>query len=87
MTLASLLLDHPFGDDEYLLHTATSSVTAGEARATAQQTAVDLGPLEGRGVAVQLPNGPDLVTTMVQQHRTMCDKMMQMHDHKMEAQK
>jgi acyl-CoA synthetase (AMP-forming)/AMP-acid ligase II len=65
VTLASLLVDHPFGDDEDLLHTATRTVTAGEARAAAQRMAAELGPLEGRAVAVQLPNGPDLVTTMV----------------------
>ena len=65
MTLASLLIDHPFGDDEDLLHTASETVTAGSARAAAQRVAAELGPLEGRAVAVQLPNGPDLVTAMV----------------------
>jgi len=65
VTLASLLIDHPFGDDEDLLHTASETVTAGSARAAAQRVAAELGPLEGRAVAVQLPNGPDLVTAMV----------------------
>ena len=65
MNLAALLLDHPFGDDEELLHTIDRSMTAGEARAAARRVADDLGDVSGRGVAVQLPNGPELVTTMV----------------------
>lgn len=65
MSLASLLVDHPFGDDEGLLHTATRTVTAGAARAAARRVAATLGDLSGRAVAVQLPNEPDLVTTMV----------------------
>jgi acyl-coenzyme A synthetase/AMP-(fatty) acid ligase len=32
--------------------------------AAAHRIAEDLGPLDGRAVAVQLPNGPDVVTTM-----------------------
>ena len=65
MTLADLLVEHPFGDDEGLLHTAEVTVTTGEARAAARRVAEELGPLDGRAVAVQLPNGTDLVTTMV----------------------
>ena len=65
MTLASLLLDHPFGDDEGLLHTADRTMTAGEARAAARRIAAELGPLDHRAVAVQLPNGPELVATMI----------------------
>ena len=69
MSLADLLVGHPFGEDEGLLHTADRTVTAGEARAEARRVADELagelGPLEGRAVAVQLPNGPELVTTMV----------------------
>ena len=69
MTLAALLLDHPFADDEPLLHTFDRSMTAGEARASARAVAGELtdavGDLTGRAVAVQLPNGPELVTTMV----------------------
>ena len=65
MSLAELLLGHPFGDDDDLLHTAHRTVTAGAARSTARQVAEDLGPLDGTAVAVQLPNGPELVTTMV----------------------
>ena len=65
MTLAALLLEHPFTDDEGLLHTVDRTVTAGEAKAAALGVAEWLGPLDGRAVAVQLPNGPELVTTMV----------------------
>ena len=65
MTLADLLVAHPFADDEGLLHTADRTVTAGDARAAARRVADELGPLDGRAVAVQLPNGPELVTTMV----------------------
>ena len=66
MNLASLLLDHPFADDEGLLHTIDRTVTAGEARSAARRVAAELGDeVRGRGVAVQLPNGPDVVTTMV----------------------
>jgi acyl-coenzyme A synthetase/AMP-(fatty) acid ligase len=65
VTLAALLLEHPFGDDEALLHTIDRTVTAGEARAAARRVADELGPLGGRAVAVQLPNSPELVSTMV----------------------
>ena len=65
MNLAGLLLDHPFSDDEDLLHTVDRTITAGEARAAARLVAAELGPLDGTAVAVQLPNGPDLVATMV----------------------
>lgn len=65
MSLAGLLLDHPFGDDEGLLHTADRTVTAGDARAAARLVAAELGPLDGQAVAVRLPNGPELVSTMV----------------------
>ncbi len=64
MTLASLLLDHPFADDEGLLHTVDQTMTAGEAKAAAHHVADGLAPLGGTAVAVQLPNGPDLVATM-----------------------
>ncbi|MEX0663262.1 MAG: class I adenylate-forming enzyme family protein [Acidimicrobiia bacterium] len=64
MSLSDLLLDHPFGDDDGLLHTVDQTVTAGEAKSRATKLATDLGALEGRAVAVQLPNGPELVSTM-----------------------
>jgi len=63
--LAALLMAHPFGDDEDLLHTIDRSVTAGDARAAARRVADELGQLDGHAVAVQLANGPDLVSTMV----------------------
>ena len=39
MTLASLLMEHPFADDEGLLHTIDRTVSAGEARARAIEVA------------------------------------------------
>jgi long-chain acyl-CoA synthetase len=66
-SLASLLIDHPFADDEPLLHTIDQTVTAGAARARAKILARDLrnlGVLPGQAVAVQLPNGPEVVITM-----------------------
>ena len=67
VNLASLLMAHPFADDEPLLYTIDRSVTAGDARAAARRTAADLaaaGVSPGHAVASQLPNGPDAVTTM-----------------------
>jgi long-chain acyl-CoA synthetase len=66
-SLAALLMEHPFADDEGLLYTIDRSVTAGEARAAAEARAAELralGVREGSAVAVALPNGPDFVTTM-----------------------
>lgn len=65
MNLAELLFDHPFDDDDDLIHTVDRSVTAGEARRAATACAADLGDVTGRAVAVQLPNGPELVAAMV----------------------
>jgi acyl-coenzyme A synthetase/AMP-(fatty) acid ligase/alkylation response protein AidB-like acyl-CoA dehydrogenase len=67
VNLADLLASHPFDDDEPLLHTLDSSVTAGEARHAAATTAAqlrDAGVQAGQPVAVQLPNRPEMVTTM-----------------------
>jgi long-chain acyl-CoA synthetase len=65
VTLSALLLDHPFGDDEGLLFTIDQAMTAGEARARVRELVPQL-PIEpGQAVAVMLPNGPDLVCTMV----------------------
>ena len=64
MSLADLLIEHPFADERALLHTSDRSVSAGAARAAARAIAADLGELEGRAVAVQMPNGPELVETM-----------------------
>jgi long-chain acyl-CoA synthetase len=60
-------MEHPFADHEGLLFTIDRSVTAGEARATARTLADELRGLgvgPGSAVAVSLPNGPDVVTTM-----------------------
>lgn len=65
MNLASLLLEHPFADDEGLLHTVDRTVTAREAKALARRVADQLGRMDGQAVAVQVPNGPELVSTMV----------------------
>ena len=68
MTLADLLVDHPFGDAQALLCTIDSEVSAGAARAAAHaiaQQVVSAGVRRGEAVAVQLPNGPDIVTTMI----------------------
>ena len=67
VNLASLLAEHPFADDEPLVHTATTSTTAGEIRRHAASRADDLrqaGLEPGQAVAVQLPNGAELVATM-----------------------
>jgi acyl-CoA synthetase (AMP-forming)/AMP-acid ligase II len=66
--LASLLIDHPFASEQPLLHTIDRTVTAGAARAQARAVAGELsaiGVQPGQSVAVQLPNGPEVVTAMV----------------------
>ena len=66
--LASLLMDHPFDDDEGLLHTIDRTVSAGDARRAASATATELrecGVEPGTAVAVALPNGPEFITTMM----------------------
>lgn len=68
VSLASLLLDHPFADGAGLLHTIDRTVSAGEARLAARQVAGDLqaaGVEPGHAVAVRLPNGPEAVLAMV----------------------
>jgi acyl-CoA synthetase (AMP-forming)/AMP-acid ligase II len=67
VSLADLLVSHPFDDDVPLLHTIERFVTAGEARRAAAMSAKHLGDAgveQGQPVAVQLPTGPDMVTTM-----------------------
>lgn len=67
MSLAALLLEHPFPDEQPLLHTIDESLTAGEARGRARDLARHLseaGVRPGQAVAVQLPNGPDVVVAM-----------------------
>jgi long-chain acyl-CoA synthetase len=66
--LATLLMDHPFAADTYLLHAIDRSVTTGEAQAAARAVASELralGVQPGQAVAIQLPNGPDVVIAMV----------------------
>jgi acyl-CoA synthetase (AMP-forming)/AMP-acid ligase II len=65
--LGNLLIDHPFADGRELLCTIDEVRNAGEARSAARATAEKLraaGVEPGQGVAVRLPSGPDLVTTM-----------------------
>lgn len=66
--LASLLLDHPFSDDEPLLHAADQSVTRVQAVAAAADLALELkarGISPRQAVAVCLPNSPDFVIAMM----------------------
>ena len=66
-SLAALLLEHPFGADDDLLHTIDRTVTAGQARAAAAALALRLtaaGVRPGDAVAVWLPDGPDAVIAM-----------------------
>jgi long-chain acyl-CoA synthetase len=65
--LAGLLADHPFPDSAPLISTAERTVTAGEARHRAVRVAEQLrarGLEPGQAVVIQLPNGPEFVTTM-----------------------
>jgi long-chain acyl-CoA synthetase len=67
VNLASVLVDHPFADDEPLLCTIEGCVTAGYARREAAAVAERLrwhGLTAGQSVAVQLPNDPSSVITM-----------------------
>jgi acyl-coenzyme A synthetase/AMP-(fatty) acid ligase len=60
-------MDHPFSDDQELLHTVDRMVTAGDARRAAVAVAEDLraaGLGEGQAVATRLPNGPQSVIAM-----------------------
>jgi acyl-coenzyme A synthetase/AMP-(fatty) acid ligase len=65
--LASLLVDHPLTGREPLLHGPEVTMTADEARAAATASAERLrsaGVRPGHAVAVQMRDGPRLVTTM-----------------------
>jgi acyl-coenzyme A synthetase/AMP-(fatty) acid ligase/alkylation response protein AidB-like acyl-CoA dehydrogenase len=67
VSLADLLVAHPFDDDAPLLYTIDRSVTAGEARraaTTAAQHLRDACVEPGQPVAVQFPNRSEMVTTM-----------------------
>lgn len=68
MRLSDLVLGHPFADDEDLVHNTEGAWTAGAVRARVRELAdrlgLELGDGGGRAVAVQLPNGPELLCTM-----------------------
>ena len=64
MRLSALLLEHPFADDEDLLFTSDRRMTAGEARRHVRRAASTIAVEPGQGVAVRLPNGPELVCAM-----------------------
>jgi long-chain acyl-CoA synthetase len=67
VNLASLLVDHPFADEEPLLCTIGGCVSAGEARREAAAVAERLGAHgveDGQAVAIQLPNDPNAVVAM-----------------------
>ena len=67
LNLSSLLIDHPFGDDEVLLHGSARSWTAGEARAEVARLCGELaaaGVSAGAAVAVQ-GGGCDTVVAMI----------------------
>ncbi len=67
MNLADLLLQHPFAAGDDLLHDLHRSVTAGDARARAQQIALalrDAGVAPHKPVAVCLEDGIETVLTM-----------------------
>jgi len=66
--LAALLMNHPAAATDPLLHTATESVSTGAAQRRAVAIARELraaGVQPGHAVAVQLPNGPDVVISMM----------------------
>ena len=66
--LASLLDSHPFADEDNLLLTVDSKVTAGQARRQARAFAAQLklhGVEPGQAVIVQRPNGPEAVVAMM----------------------
>ncbi len=63
-TLAALLVDHPFADEQELLHGGGQVLTAGVARARARALAADLrasGVKTGHGVGLRMANSPDFV--------------------------
>jgi len=65
--LASLLLDHPFGDDESLIHGTTVRWTKGEAKRRVAAWADelrDVGVLPGQAVTVVRSNAPDVIIAM-----------------------
>ena len=68
MNLASLLIEHPFADDEPLLIGEHDVLTAGAARAATQSLGArlaEVGVEPGHAVAVQVTNGPGAVVAMM----------------------
>jgi acyl-CoA synthetase (AMP-forming)/AMP-acid ligase II len=67
VNLGSLLAEHPFGDDQPLLHGLERHLTAGEARAAVAERAEQLaaaGVSAGRPVTVRHESGVDTVVSM-----------------------
>ncbi|WP_419929456.1 class I adenylate-forming enzyme family protein [Candidatus Poriferisocius sp.] len=66
MNLADLILEHPFNDDEPLLHDLERSWSAGEVRSEVRSLAQQLESMgcARRGVAVNLARGADVVLAM-----------------------
>ncbi len=64
MSLLELLDQHPFADSEGLVHTVDRSMTLGEVRSLVRTIASTIAVEPGRAIAVQLPNGPELLCTM-----------------------
>lgn len=66
MNLAELILDHPFDDDEPLLHDLERSRSAGEVRSEVRSLTEQLQSMgcAHRGVAVNLARGADVVLAM-----------------------
>ena len=65
--LATLLLDHPFADDQPLIHGTSVDWTKGEAVALVRRSADDLreaGVLPGQAVAVVRSHAPDVIIAM-----------------------
>lgn len=66
--LLGLLVEHPFADDELLVHTARTSLTRAEVIRAARSLAEALGAVgvqANQGVAVRLDNGPGAITAMM----------------------
>ena len=65
MGLEDLLLQHPFPEEQLVLFSETDSMTVAQARRRVAEIATKLEIESGQAVAVQLPNGPELLCTMV----------------------
>ncbi len=65
MGLEELLLQHPFSESQDVLFSETESMTLAHARRRVSEIASTLEIAKGQAVAVQLPNGPELLCTVV----------------------